>query len=385
MTQTIDLQALVTDLGPRFAASADERDATDEFVTGNYELLKERKVFSAMVPTELGGGGATHSEMCAFIRALAPYCASTALSLSMHQHLVAAAIANDRNGRPGRKLLNRVVADEAVLVSTGGNDWLESTGTVERTDGGYLVSAKKPFASGSPAGSVLVTSAPYNDPVDGWQVLHFPVPFSADGVSLADDWHALGMRATGSHTVVLDRVFIPDEAVALRRPRGAYHMSLNVVLAVALPLIMSAYLGLAEAAADVARSAAAKRKSDPGTPYLLGEMTNMLATAQIAVDDMIRIANDLDFASTVETANLMIVRKTIAAGAVIATVEKALETAGGGGFYRKAGLERLLRDAHAGQFHPLQEKRQLLFTGRLALGLDPVGTALEPKLQAAAE
>ena len=100
---------------------------------------------------------------------------------------------------------------------------------------------------------------------------------------------------------------------------------------------------------------------------------------------MIRIANDLDFASTVETANLMIIRKTIAAGAVIATVEKALETAGGGGFYRKTGLERLLRDAHAGQFHPLQEKRQILFTGRLALGLDPVGTALEPKLQAAAE
>jgi hypothetical protein len=33
----------------------------------------------------------------------------------------------------------------------------------------------------------------------------------------------------------------------------------------------------------------------------------------------------------------------------------------------------LLRDVHGVQFHPLPEKRQLLFTGRLALGLAPVG------------
>jgi len=57
---------------------------------------------------------------------------------------------------------------------------------------------------------------------------------------------------------------------------------------------------------------------------------------------------------------------------VLATVEKALEAAGGAGFYRKTGLERLLRDAHAAQFHPLPAKRQHRFTGRVVLGLDPI-------------
>ena len=47
---------------------------------------------------------------------------------------------------------------------------------------------------------MLVTSAPFEDPKEGWQVLHFSVPFAAPGVSLADDWRTLGMRATGSHT-----------------------------------------------------------------------------------------------------------------------------------------------------------------------------------------
>ena len=217
-----------------------------------------------------------------------------------------------------------------------------------------------------------MTSAPYDDPKEGWQVLHFAVPFTAPGVSLADDWRTLGMRATGSHTIILDNVFVPDDAIALRRPRGRFHPAWNVILTVAMPLIMSVYAGVAEAAATIGTEQANKRQGDPTLPYLLGELTNELTTAQLAMDAMVRVANDLDFAMTLEVADAVLVRKTIVAEHVLATVEKALEAAGGAGFYRKTGLERLLRDAHAAQFHPLSAKRQHRFTGRIALGLDPI-------------
>jgi hypothetical protein len=46
---------------------------------------------------------------------------------------------------------------------------------------------------------------------------------------------------------------------------------------------------------------------------------------------------------------------------------------GGAGLFRDMGLERLVRDIHAVQFHPLPANRQHRFTGRCALGLDPVG------------
>lgn len=375
MTRFLDLQALVQTVGPRFAEGAAERDHGDIFVAENYAVLKEHKVFSALVPVDLGGGGVSHSGMCAFLRQLAHYCPSTALALSMHQHLVAAAAYNHRNGRPGRKLLERVAADETVLISTGANDWMESNGTVKRADGGFRVSARKPFGSGSPNGGVLVTSAPFEDPKDGWQVLHFSVPFAAPGVSLADDWKTLGMRATGSHTIVLDEVFVPDEDVALRRPRGRFHPAWNVILTVAMPLIMSVYAGVAEAAAVIGQRHASKRQGDPTVPYLLGELTNQLTMVQLAIDDMVRLANDLDFTMNLEVANAVLVRKTIVAEHVLATVEKALQAAGGAGFYRKIGLERLLRDAHGAQFHPLPGIRQHRFTGRIALGLDPIADA----------
>lgn len=385
MTETIELMSLLRRVGPTIASGNDDRDRNATFVAENYDMLREHKVFSALVPTELGGGGAAHSEMCAFIRGLAGYCSSTALALSMHQHLVAAAVFNYRNRKPGQKLLEKVAKDEAVLISTGANDWMESNGNAVRADGGYRVSARKPFASGSPSGHLLVTSAPFCDPDDGWQVLHFPVPLSAKGVSLADDWDALGMRATGSRTVILENVFVPEDAVALRRPQGRYHPAWNVILTVAMPLIMSAYAGVAEAAADKARELAQRRRDDPTLPVLLGELRNELTTAQIATDAMVALAADWNFAPTAETASEILIRKTIAAKAVLRTVDKAMEVAGGMGFYRKWGLERLARDAQGVRYHPLPEKAQQEFTGRLALGLDPISDAMAAPLQAAAE
>jgi alkylation response protein AidB-like acyl-CoA dehydrogenase len=293
----------------------------------------------------------------------------------MHQHLVAAAVANDRAGRPGRPLLDKVVGGELILISTGANDWLDSNGTIEAVDGGYRVTAFKPFASGSPKGNVLVTSAAFDSPEDGPLVLHFPVPLNAEGITIMDDWRTFGMRATGSQTVRLENVFVPEAAVALKRPRGGFHPAFAVILTVAMPLILSAYVGTAEAAADIARERAKKRDGDPVTPYLVGEMENLLITAQMARADLIRLANNLDFTPSIELASNVLSRKSICANAVIATAEKALEATGGAGFYRKTGLERLLRDAHGAQFHPLPEKRQHLFTGRVSMGLDPVETA----------
>ena len=81
---------------------------------------------------------------------------------------------------------------------------------------------------------------------------------------------------------------------------------------------------LQKAAAAIAIDQATKRQADPTVTYLLGELTNELTTAQVAIDDMVRLANDLDFPMTLEIANAILVRKTIVAEHVLATVEKAL-------------------------------------------------------------
>ena len=44
-------------------------------------------------------------------------------------------------------------------------------------------------------------------------------------------------------------------------------------------------------------------------------------------------------------------------------VDKAVEIVGGGAYFRRSRLA---------QFHPLPESKQLVFTGRVAMGLSPV-------------
>lgn len=99
--QVSDLDKALAQLGPQFAAVTDKHDEEDSFVADNYDALKEHRVFSALVPVELGGGGQSYTKMAKFIRGLAAHCSSTALAVSMHQHLVAAAVWNFRNGNEG--------------------------------------------------------------------------------------------------------------------------------------------------------------------------------------------------------------------------------------------------------------------------------------------
>ncbi len=367
-----DWMAVVGELGPAFAARAAAHDANDSFVADNYTELKKRKLFSAGVPAELGGSGASYTELCTLLREMAHYCGSTALALSMHTHLLAATVWRWRQGHAVEPLLKRIAAEETILISSGGSDWLSPSGTAEKTDGGFRITARKIFSSGSPMGDILMTMAVYDDPQDGPTALHFPVSFKDEKVTIMDNWHTLGMRGTGSNDVVIDGVCVPESAIALRRPTGKWHPFFNVVAAVALPLIMAIYVGIAEAAYDLALKQAAKKRADPQVPYLIGEMTNALTTAQMALQGMMDTTANYNFAPVNETANAIVIRKTIAARAAILTVEKAMEVVGGAAFFRSLGLERLFRDVQGGLYHPLHEKRQQLFTGRLALGLDPV-------------
>lgn len=361
----------LAELGPVFADRAASHDAQETFVAANYADLKAQRFFSAGVPAELGGGGLSYPELCRLVRELAQACPSTALAFAMHLHLMAATVWRYKRGLPGEPLLRRIAAEQLVLVSTGGRDWLASNGEMRAVPGGYRVTARKAFSSGCEAGELLVSSACHDDPGDGPSVLHFAVPLKSAGISLLDDWHTLGMRGTGSRTVVLDDVFVPAEAVSLKRPAGRWHPVWATVLGVALPLIMSVYLGVAEEAASLARVQAQKRSADPNVPYLLGELTNALTAVQLAVQDMIALNNHYDFQPELSLADAMLVRKTIAAKAALQTVQKALEVSGGVGFYQGFGLEKLLRDVQAATFHPLPEKAQHLFTGRVALGLAP--------------
>jgi alkylation response protein AidB-like acyl-CoA dehydrogenase len=364
-----DWIAVVEQMAPAFAARAAGHDADDTFVSENYAELRRRRFFSAAVPAELGGGGASHAEMCDVLRTLAHACSSTALALAMHTHQVLVPAWRWRHERaPVDGFLRRVAADELVLASSGGSDWLTGSGRAEKVDGGYRVTGRKIFASGSPAADLFSTMAVHDDPAEGPTVVHFVIPFEAPGVKVHDNWRTLGMRGTGSHDVTLDGVFVPDAAISARRPSGRWSDVWHVVAATALPIVYSVYVGVAEAARDVALREAARRRGDGAVQELAGAMETELAAARLALRSMIEAAAGGAVGPGVT--NTIMIGRTLAGQAALRTVDAAMELAGGAAFFRGAGLERLFRDVQGARYHALRGAAQRRYAGRLALGLD---------------
>ena len=366
---TTDWPELMHELGPRFAERAGDYDAADIFVKDNFAELKGRGAFAAGIPRELGGGGASYRELCDMLRTLARYCGSTALTLSMHTHLIATTVWRwRRDPRPFEPLLRRIATENLVLATSGASDWLSASGRAERVEDGWRITARKMFASGIPAADLFMTQAIHDDPAAGPTVLHFAIAAEEPGLKPQENWRTLGMRGTGSHDVVIDGVVVPDAAIMLRRPSGRWSPPFHLYACmIPLPLVYGVYLGIAEAARDRAVALARKRPDDDGLVQLVGEMENDLAAARLAHRDMVEACEGGDPGP--ETTNRIWIARTLVGRAAARVVDKAMEIAGGSSFYRATGLERLFRDVQGARFHRPQERTQLRFAGRIALGL----------------
>jgi alkylation response protein AidB-like acyl-CoA dehydrogenase len=366
----MDWVSLANELGTEFSTRAGDHDCDDSFVAENYAALRNKDAFAAGIPTELGGGGATPHDLAQMVRTLARHCGSTGLAFSMHTHLVGTLAYVWRGGNKGPEpLLRRVAAEKLILVSSGGSDWLMGSGTLEKVDGGFRMNGRKIFASGAPAGDLLMTTGVYNDPAQGPTVIHFPLPLKADGVTVLDTWRTLGMRGTGSHDVEIKNAFISDAVTqGVRRPVGKWHPFMHTVVLVAVPIFYAAYLGVAEKAREIALGLAAKRKHDPLVAVVAGEMENEIVAAQMAHASMTALTATEKAGPATTVA--MMCRRTILVKAVTQAATKAMELAGGAGFFRSAGLERCFRDIQASRYHPIPEKPQTHLAGRFLLGLD---------------
>ncbi len=363
-----DWVALAERLGSGFATRAMGQDEEDRFATDNVAELRANRFYAAAVPAEFGGGDASIVQLSLVLRALGRNCGGTALAFSMHTHNVATAAWRWRNqNAPMETLLRRIADEQCVVVSSGGNDWLESGGTARRVEGGYRINARKPFVSGQPVGDLLSTSAVLDDPTEGPTVLHFFVPLTAPGLRVVDTWKVHGMRASGSNDIVLEEVFVPDAAIGGRRVKGRWHPLFHTISMIALPLIYSVYVGIAEAARDlVLKGVSEPTRRDPLMQAAAGSLDTMLATARMALADMLTATSG---EPGPETTVRVTTGRQIAGEAAIRTVELAMEMAGGRGYFRAAGLERLFRDVQAARYHPLKTSDQRLLAGRLALGM----------------
>ena len=176
-------------------------------------------------------------------------CGATAVTLSMHYHLTCTQVWRHRHGQPAEAILRRIAAEDLLprlhrRRRLAGLDRLGAGGR-RRVPGARP--ARRRRAAPPPATCWSPRSAGTTRPTarrSSTARCRSPPTVSRWSAT----WDTLGLRGTGSETVVLDDVFVPDAAVSLVRPADLWHPVWSTVLGTALPLIMSAYLGIADRA-----------------------------------------------------------------------------------------------------------------------------------------
>src|SRR5262249_58748973 len=80
--------------------------------------------------------------------------------------------------------------------------------TARRTAGGWRLSGSFPFSSGSSHGQWAIVGAFLDQPGNPTAIAYLLVPFIE--IEIIDDWHVLGLAGTGSRTLKLRDVFVPE-------------------------------------------------------------------------------------------------------------------------------------------------------------------------------
>ncbi|WP_416825416.1 acyl-CoA dehydrogenase [Ectobacillus polymachus] len=84
------------------------------------------------------------------------------------------------------------------------------TGIAKKIDGGYLVTGNWSYCSGSVHASVFTANCRLEtDDEKNGSIRAFI--FTPEQVEIEKDWHAFGLKATGSHTIHVTSAFVPEE------------------------------------------------------------------------------------------------------------------------------------------------------------------------------
>ena len=195
-----ELIARARDMVPFLLERASATEQNRSLLPDVHRRLVDGGLLRITLPSYLGGYGldlATHLEVAT---ELARGCGSTAWiqSLIGNQNAYSA-------WYPGA-VLDRLKADGKPLFTAL---VMGPPATARRVDGGVRLAGRWPYVSGVDQASWMMLSA--RDPDNEARVL--TCMMRKEQGAVLDDWHAMGMRGTGSKSVLLDDVFVPDSHV----------------------------------------------------------------------------------------------------------------------------------------------------------------------------
>lgn len=410
-------------LAERFAERAAKHDREGSFPFENFEELKAAGYAKLTLSEEQGGDGLSLYEWLSVQERLARGDGSTALSAGWHGGMMLHYRETDiwpepsysafcRDAAASGAMINKFASERATGSPTRGG---RPQTTAVRAEGGWKLTGRKTYSTLSPLLTDYIVSAGIEGspevgdfiirlggPGEAEEQAAAGSPFAPDGgalpspeeiarraetsarraaelraaagVTLEETWDTLGMRATGSHDIVLENTFVPDEQVmGIYMPgqaKGGVDDGDGWMLH-----IPACYLGIALAARDYALNFAENYTPNslkepiatlPHIRQWIGQIDSELRLARTALYDIADRWDRLpeERASMRPEFGWVKYNATHLAAQV---VDKAMKIVGGASLSRSVPLERYYRDVRAGLHNPPMEDAVLQMLARAAL------------------
>ncbi|MCQ4348016.1 flavin-dependent monooxygenase [Pseudomonas stutzeri] len=375
-----DLKAIL----PQIAANAARAERERQVPAENIALLKSVGLHRAFQPKAYGGMEISLPEFAECIVALAGACGGTAWAFSLlctHSHQLAMF---------SRQLQDEIWGENPDATASSS---IAPFSRIEEVEGGVRLSGEMGWSSGCDHAEWAIVGMRRQNAA-GESVYSFGVLPRSD-YEIRDDWYAIGMRSSGSKTLVIKDAFIPEHRIQAARDMmegssagfGLYPDS-KIFYAPYRPYFACGFaaisLGVAERMLVAFREKQQNRvraytgaSVGTATPALmrLAESTHQVAAARAFLEKTWQEHAEFAARHQYPTRAELAYWRTNQAYAVklcIEAVDRLFAAAGATSWFEDNEIQRLFRDSHMTGAHAYTDYdvcAQIL--GRELMGLEP--------------
>ncbi|MFJ8927567.1 hydroxylase [Streptomyces sp. NPDC102364] len=382
----------VEQIGPKLAALADENEKLGKLSDESVSLLREAGVMRLLQPKRHGGYAADPRDFAEAVMAVARHDGAAGWVcgvVGVHPWEIA-----QMDPRVGQEIWGE---NQDVWAASP----YMPNGIADPVDGGYVLSGRWPFSSGTDHCDWVFLGALVGDgkgkPASPPSVMHVILPRS-DYEILQDSWNVIGLSGTGSKDVVVDKAFLPahrtvdqDEVsggeAALRN--GAEEPLYRLPFTSMFPLgITAAVIGICEGGLEAHLAAQRDRVTVIGVqvrddPYVLsaaGEAAAEIAASRVQLIEGISTLHERVAAGetpTMEDRARIRRNQVRCAWRAVSALDEIFARSGGNVIRRDNPLQRFWRDAHVGLQHMIHVPGSAYHSSTLS----QMGIELPPQLR----